>query len=125
MICDNHKTLKLKCFLNYQGRSELRYTHTLAFDTDKQDQFLFDNVESKEGLEQAIEMINTEINTLLSGKTVREPADYDERLHEFEAAKTQNGKKCYNVIKACSEAILLAIGNCYAKGMAYHGLRRS
>lgn len=70
-------------------------------------------------------MINKEVNALLAGRTVREPVDYDLKLQEFEAAKKQNGQKCYNVVKACSEALLLGIGNCYSKGMAYNGLRRT
>ena len=51
-VADNPsvETLKISVFLNYQGRSALRYRHTFAFDTEEQGWFLYDDQTAKAGL---------------------------------------------------------------------------
>ena len=61
----NCETLKISVFLTYQGRSALRHKHTFAFDTEEQDRLLFDDVATKAGLSQGVNMINNEITETL------------------------------------------------------------
>ena len=56
----NKYTLKIDVFLNFKGRSSLRYQHTYAFDPEEWDKMLYDEA-GQTGLKTAIKLINTEI----------------------------------------------------------------
>lgn len=37
-----YQTVKVSVYMSFQGRTELRYSHILAFDPEEQDKFLYD-----------------------------------------------------------------------------------
>jgi len=66
-VADNPlcETLRISVFLNYQGRSSLRFKYNFSFDTEEQDRFLFDDPAAKTGLSQGVQMIGNEITETL------------------------------------------------------------
>lgn len=55
------ETVKIGVWLNYQGRSALRYNYNFAFDPEEQERMLFDDQTAKSGLTQAVNMIGEAI----------------------------------------------------------------
>jgi hypothetical protein len=58
------QTVKIGVFLNFQGRTALRYQHYFSFDTEEHDLILYDNQGEKIGLTNAVSMINSISETL-------------------------------------------------------------
>ncbi|CDW78142.1 ankyrin repeat family protein [Stylonychia lemnae] len=119
-----NQTLKLQVYLNFQGRSDIRYTHILAYDPEEQDKFLFDNKAEKTGLEHACDIINNEISQHLHGKVIETMDEIDQQLHYFYQGKMDGHSDIgFNVIKACSEAILFAAASCFERINLYKSIR--
>ena len=78
-VADNPQceTLRISVFLNYQGRSALRFKHNFSFDTEEQDRFLFDNPATKSGLSQGAHMIGNEITETLRLNLGSDPLNID------------------------------------------------
>ena len=55
------ETVRIGVWLNYQGRSALRYSYNFAFDPEEQERMLFDDQAAKSGLTQAVNMIGEAI----------------------------------------------------------------
>lgn len=71
------ETVRISVFLNYQGRSAMRYRHTFAFDPEEQDRLLFDDQAAKQGLSQACSMIGEAITHTLKTNMGDQPLDID------------------------------------------------
>lgn len=93
----------------------MRYEHTLTFDQDEQEKhFLFDNKAERTGLESACKLINGELNQALKGIVLENMTHVDKVLSEWYNTKVEESAEVgTNVVKAVSEAILLATASCY------------
>ena len=89
------ETVKISVFLNYQGRSSLRYKHNYSCDAEEIDRFLFDDPAKKAGLTQGVQMITNEITETLKlnlgsdGLTVESFSRIDASLLKFYEANLQ------------------------------------
>ena len=114
--------------MQFQGRSDLRYEHVLCYDPEEQDKFLYDNKAEKTGLESAIDIINNDLNNLLSGKVYEGGQDYliDHLLMNYYSKKVEAGDTYIglNVIKGVSEALLLAAASCFERIMIYKAINQ-
>jgi len=77
----NVHTLKLQVFLNYQGRTEMRYEHVFTYDQDEHEKtFIYDNKAERQGLENACNIIDNEVNRVLTGIVLDEISKVDSAL---------------------------------------------
>ena len=75
------QALKVQVYLNYQGRTEMRYEHVLTFDQDEHEkQFLYDNKTERTGLNNVCSLINGEISKLLKGTLLNGMTQVDTKL---------------------------------------------
>ena len=109
------QSVKVQVWLNYQGRSEMRYEHILTYDQDEHEKsFLYDNKAERLGLEAAIVLINNDVNRVLNAMVIDDFAKVDAALTQYFAAKQAKEEDVgTNVIKVVSEALLLATAACY------------
>ncbi len=123
----NVHSLKLQVFLNYQGRTEMRYEHILTYDQDEHEKsFIYDNKADRTGLEQACNLINNEVNRVLHGIVLDDISKIDSALLGYFDNKAEKQEEIgTNVIKAVSEAILLGTTACYQKLDLYKGLNET
>ncbi len=95
----------------------------MAYDAEELDKFLFDNKADKTGLEYACHMINAEINELLNGKVIQTMDIIDDILMMFYHKKVDNQQDIgINVIRVCSEAILMAASTCFQSNSLFTGI---
>jgi hypothetical protein len=66
----------------------MRYEHILTYDQDEHDKnFLYDNKAEKSGLQQAIVLINQDINRVLKGIVIDNFTKIDNALTQYFANK--------------------------------------
>jgi enolase len=93
----------------------MRYEHILTYDQDEHEKtFLYDNKTDRVGLENACNLINNEVNRVLHGIVLDDLSKIDSALLGYFDNKTSKGEDMgINVIKAVSEAVMLATAACY------------
>ena len=68
------------------------------------------------GLDQAIALINTDVNRVLKGVVINDISKVDGTLSQYFANKQSKEEEIgTNVVKVVSEALLLATACCYDK----------
>ena len=102
----------------------MRYEHVLTYDQDEHEKsFFYDNKAEKIGLEHACSLINNEINRILQGIVLDDIGKVDSALLGYYDNKVEKQEEIgTNVIKAVSEAILLATAACYHKANIYNSI---
>ena len=111
----NVHSIKVQVWLNYQGRSEMRYEHILTYDQDEHEKtFLYDNKQERVGVDQAIALINNDVNRVLKGIVIGDFSKIDNALSQYFTTKQSKEEEIgTNVIKVVSEALILATASCY------------
>lgn len=111
----NVHSIKVQVWLNYQGRSEMRYEHILTYDQDEHEKtFQYDNKQERVGVDQAIALINNDVNRVLKGIVIDDFIKIDNALTQYFNTKQSKEEEIgTNVIKVVSEALLLATASCY------------
>lgn len=110
------QALKLQVYMNYQGRSDMRFEHILTFDQDEHEkQFLYDNKADKTGLDAAIRIINGDICKLVAGVVVEGLASLDKKLIDYFQKKNEANPEEIgtNITKIVSEGVLFAAASCF------------
>jgi hypothetical protein len=115
----------VQVFLNYQGRTEMRYDHILTYDQDEHEkQFLYDNKSERTGLDSACKIINNELSIALKGTLLNGMTEFDNKLADFFNKKHEHAHEEIgtNVTKALSEAVLFATASCYQREEVFRGI---
>jgi enolase len=105
----------------------MRYEHILTYDQDEHEKnFQYDNKTDRVGLESACNLINNEVNRILHGIVLDDFSKVDAALLGYFDTKAEKHEDIgTNVVKAVSEAILLATASCYQKIDTYQGINKN
>jgi len=84
-LCDSsaHQSLSIDVHLSFQGRTEVKHTHTFTYDEACADKFCWDNQEAKSGLKKACDLINNELTQKLKDMLLNSSIPADNALDEF------------------------------------------
>ena len=102
----------------------MRYEHILTYDQDEHEKnFQYDNKADRLGLEQALILINNDINRVLKGIVIDDFSKVDAALNNYFTNKQSKEEEIgTNVIKVVSEALLLATATCYDRERVCKGV---
>ena len=105
----------------------MRYEHILTYDQDEHEKsFQYDNKTDRVGLDSACNLINNEVNRILHGIVLDDFSKVDAALLGYFDTKSEKHEDIgANVVKAVSEAILLATASCYQKIDTYQGINNN
>jgi enolase len=116
------QSLKLQVWLNYQGRTEMRYEHILTYDQDEHEkQFIYDNKTERTGLDTAIKIINNDLSKVVNGTVVDGLTALDQKLSDY-FSKCNPDDIGSNVTKIISEGVLFAAAACFEKARIFKGI---
>ena len=96
---------------------EVKHSHVFSYDESNQSSkhWCWDKPEENSGLEAACNMINGDINQMLDNIRLTNSIEADNLLDDFMHAnqEDENPIPKANVIKACSEALSIAVAKCF------------
>ena len=102
----------------------MRYEHILTYDQDEHEKtFQYDNKQDRVGVDQAIALINNDVNRVLKGIVIDDFSKIDNALAQYFTNKQSKEEEIgTNVIKVVSEALLLATASCYDRQHVSKGI---
>eukprot|EP00347_Sterkiella_histriomuscorum_P018418 403345584 len=124
VICEQQRTIKIKVWLQFNGKTLPYYVYTFPFNPEDIANFTFDKPDEKTGMKKACHIINEEISPLLKGKEILGFKKIDEILLAYQKKSQQSDEGSHvgdNIIRACSEAILFAYAFCTSPSDPYVG----